>query len=85
MFGFVSAQFNVWSVQLCAFIITVPIWTHAGVFLVSVHTAGEQSILFSSPSTQMRAAHHQRALKSRLHYSELRQTPAPLRLGEWDH
>lgn len=67
-------------------IITVPIQTHVGVFAVSTQRlTAHRLFLTPTPSTQMRAAHHQHAIKSLLHYSKLKQTPAPLRLGEWDH
>lgn len=65
-------------------VITVPISTHVGVFAVSMQRLTAQAFLFTPP-TQMRAAHHRHAIKSLLHYSKLKQTPAPLRLGEWDH
>ena len=84
--GFVQDSFSLWSPARGSVdsppVITVPIQTHVGVFGVVMHRLTAQAFLLTPSTTQTR---HQDAIKSLLHYSKLRQTPAPLRLGEWDH
>lgn len=50
---------------------------HVGVFAIS-----KQRLTAHRLSTNERSQH---TIKSLLHYFKLKQTPAPLRLGEWNH
>lgn len=82
-----KAALSLWgSYKACALVTTAPISKRTWECLdVWKQKDRQRGLFFLTALTRMRTAHHQRAIKSLLHYSELRQTPAPLRLGEWDH